>query len=426
GDMSGAHGALRGLARRCIQFIKRMGSFSSAPCVVNPDNQDDGVQVEVGRDRRATHEDVCRWCERQLAGTPARLLPRSMQPVQAMQALQAVQGDPDPTPARPQWRNDDSNTIRVLQWNVLSQALGTSNDNFVACPERALDWAVRRPLMLQELAAAAPDIICLQEVDHYKFLEAALSPLGYRGLWEPKPDSPCKYVPDNNGPDGCALMWRADKFSLVQEHRAPLHIWHMTSNQVVLLAVLRHEASGREVCVATTHLKARAGALMSTIRNQQGIDLLNVVAAHADGRPVLLAGDFNAEPSEPVYRTVLQHPALRLASAYSKASHRAQEDDGIVHGDPVAASAQGEPPYTTWKIREEGEQCHTIDYIFYSRSAFSVSALMDFPSGEALGPGRAPSYQYPSDHFSLCAELRLEDSRPEPRPPGRCASERTK
>lgn len=329
--------------------------------------------------------------------------------------------------ARSQWRNgDDSNTIRVMQWNVLSQALGTNNDNFVACPERALDWGVRRPLLLQELAAATPDIICLQEVDHYKFLEAALSPLGYRGLWEPKPDSPCKYVPDNNGPDGCALLWRADRFTLVEEHRAPLHIWCLPSNQVVLLAVLRHEASGREVCVATTHLKARAGALMSTIRNQQGIDLLNVVAAHADGRPVLLAGDFNAEPSEPVYRTVLQHPALRLASAYSKASHRGEEGDGVAHGDPVAASAQGEPPYTTWKIREEGEQCHTIDYIFYSRSAFSVSALMDFPSGEALGPGRAPSYQYPSDHFSLCAELRLEDSRPEPRPPGRCASERTK
>lgn len=91
---------------------------------------------------------------------------------------------------------------------------------------------------------------------------------------------------------------------------------------MVLLAVLRHEASGRELCVATTHLKARAGALMSTMRNEQGRDLLRHVAAHADGRPVVLTGDFNAEPVEPVYRTVLQHPGLRLASAYSKASHQ--------------------------------------------------------------------------------------------------------
>lgn len=95
-------------------------------------------------------------------------------------------------------------------------------------------------------------------------------------------------------------------------------------------------------------------------------------------------------------------------------------------GDLVVESGQGEPPYTTWKVREEGEQCHTIDYIFYSRSAFSVSSLLDLPSGEALGAGRVPSYQYPSDHFSLCADLRLKDTRPEPRPPARLATERTK
>lgn len=96
----------------------------------------------------------------------------------------------------------------------------------------------------------------------------------------------------------------------------------LSGRQVVLLAVLRHESSGRELCVATTHLKARAGALMSTLRNEQGRDLLRLVATLADGRPVLLAGDFNAEPTEPVYRTLLQNPGLRLASAYSKASHQ--------------------------------------------------------------------------------------------------------
>lgn len=100
--------------------------------------------------------------------------------------------------------------------------------------------------------------------------------------------------------------------------------------------------------------------------------------------------------------------------------------DDAAPEDPVIESAQGEPAYTTWKVREEGEQCHTIDYIFYSSSAFSVNALLDFPSGETLGAGRVPSFQYPSDHFSLCADLRLKDTIPEPRPPGRCASERTK
>ena len=66
-----------------------------------------------------------------------------------------------------------------------------------------------------------------------------------------------------------------------------------------------------------------------------------------------------------------------------------------------------EPEYTTWKIREEGEVCHTIDYIFYSRRDFSPERVLSMPSEEQLGEGKAPSLTYPSDHFSLCCDLRL-------------------
>lgn len=66
-----------------------------------------------------------------------------------------------------------------------------------------------------------------------------------------------------------------------------------------------------------------------------------------------------------------------------------------------------EPEYTTWKIREEGEVCHTIDYIFYSRNNFSPERVLSMPSEEQLGEGKAPSLAYPSDHFSLCCDLRL-------------------
>lgn len=34
--------------------------------------------------------------------------------------------------------------------------------------------------------------------------------------------------------------------------------------------------------------------------------------------------------------------------------------------------ASQEPPFTTWKIREDGEVCHTIDYVFYSQDKFKV------------------------------------------------------
>lgn len=152
--------------------------------------------------------------------------------------------------------------------------------------------------------------------------------------------------------------------------------------------------------MATTHLKARNGALLSTLRNEQGKDLLDFVTAHYGGRPVIICGDFNAEPSEPVYLTLLGNQVLRLASAY------ASTGDG-------SEAAPGEPPYTTWKIREEGEVCHTIDYVFYSKDSFTVEAVLDFPTGEEIGEGRVPSFGYPSDHFSLVCDFRFKNANEE-------------
>lgn len=45
---------------------------------------------------------------------------------------------------------------------------------------------------------------------------------------------------------------------------------------------------------------------------------------------------------------------------------------------PADIAASKEPLYTTWKIREEGEVCHTIDYIFYSKDKFTVRIKVNF------------------------------------------------
>lgn len=169
--------------------------------------------------------------------------------------------------------------------------------------------------------------------------------------------------------------------------------------KVAVLALLRIRETGQEICVVTTHLKARNGALLSTLRNEQGKDLLEFVSQHSKGRPLLMCGDFNAEPTEPVYSTILNHKSLGLASAYAN-----------LNPDKSAPSENREPEYTTWKVREEGEVCHTIDYIFYSGDSLKVEAGLEFPTGEEVGPGRVPSFRYPSDHFSLVCDFRISGS----------------
>lgn len=157
----------------------------------------------------------------------------------------------------------------------------------------------------------------------------------------------------------------------------------MQSNQVAIAVNLVVKETGRELCVCTTHLKARHGSLLSKLRNEQGRDLIRFVKQFAGDRPLLMCGDFNAEPTEPVYATILNCELLNLSSAYSDI--RAESDecnnestkDQMNECDKVQKSIENEPPYTTWKIREDGEECHTIDYVFYTKDQFKVHHIQN-------------------------------------------------
>ncbi|KAJ8867420.1 hypothetical protein PR048_031221 [Dryococelus australis] len=380
-----------------------MGSFTSAPKILNDDTQD----ADLHFPNKMSRDELLDSCRRELGSLPA-LVKRSFHRTDRqfgdittgvrLLHWNVISKGCDEAVSSP-------NNIRVLQWNLLSQALGQMNDNFVCCPDEALEWKTRRFHIVEEIVEYNPDVICLQEVDHFSFLKTILATQGYEGMFFPKPDSPCLYIKGNNGPDGCAIFYRKDKFELLKMETRVLEVWRVQSNQVAIAALLRVRETGCEVCVVTTHLKARNGALLSTLRNEQGKDLLEFVSKHCGGRPVILCGDFNAEPTEPIYHTVLTNRQLRLASAYTMLARNSDHDN---NDDTLGAL---EPPYTTWKIREEGEVCHTIDYVFYTSDSFSVDAVLNLPSGEDIGEGRVPSFSYPSDHFSLVCDLRFTDTK---------------
>lgn len=130
--------------------------------------------------------------------------------------------------------------------------------------------------------------------------------------------------------------------------------------------------------------------------------------------PVVIAGDFNATPHpsdsggldgggyEPLCYQRMMVNTLGLRSAF-----------------PVDST------FTTWKIRlksgavasgtgltpnvdamETKETKHCIDYVWVSGHV-QTARRSTFPTAEELGPDRAPSFVYPSDHFALAIELRL-------------------
>jgi len=346
------------------------------------DSQDEDLEFPV-----TTQSDLLQRCQNELESLP----PAFDRSFRRMSSQHTLNNNPE----------DDfsDNNLRIFQWNHLSQTLGTKNDKFVKCPLPALDWTTRRWRLLEEIVRYDPDIVCLQEVDHISLFKRALSSIGYSGHFVPKPDSPCIYLPDNNGPDGCAIFYKEDKFEMLLEPASRVvEVWRVQSNQVVLSVSLRHRKTGKDLFVATTHLKARSGALLSTLRNEQGKDILEWIdTVKPVNQPLILCGDFNAEPSEPVFRTMTENPKIPLNSAY-KISETA------INGEATEEVSE-DLTFTTWKIRETGEQKHILDYIFHSSDTLTTIATLDMPDEDQIGQDRLPSLAFASDHLSLVAEL---------------------
>lgn len=163
----------------------------------------------------------------------------------------------------------------------------------------------------------------------------------------------------------------------------------LLSNQVAILMNLYDLQSKHAFLAAVTHLKAKEGNEM--IRLEQGKDLLfNITqmkcATGSDTKvlPILLCGDFNATPDEPMYQEMLKEG---LKSAYF-------------------AAARQEAQFTTWKFRPKGEVCHTIDYVWHS-SEFIVRNYLEIPTKDIVGSTALPTAEFPSDHLSLVFDFEL-------------------
>lgn len=196
-----------------------------------------------------------------------------------------------------------------------------------------------------------------------------------------KRDSPCLKFPDNSGPDGCALFYDSERFSLVNHKDVALKDsdGNLTS-QVALVVNLFDKVQGRTLCCAVTHLKAKPE--FQDLRHNQGNQLLKSISESlGDDKAVLIFGDFNAEPTEPVCQLMEKNEYICMKNAY------------------VSATG-GNPKFTTWKIRPDREVDHTIDYVWHTANV-QVTGCLKVPEIGNVPDDRLPCVEYPSDHLSL-------------------------
>lgn len=274
----------------------------------------------------------------------------------------------------------------------------------------------------------------MEEVDHFHdFLRPQLEQKGFQGLFVEKRNSPCLQFTPNNGPDGCALFYRSSKLTLLKKKELVLNREDGTkSNQVAMMVQLQLSLGGSEtskdleseskddarmpsgeqgsetlgkepsgkgaavsmqtICVAVTHLKAKQEG--RELRLAQGKHLLSHIQsfAESDNHPVILCGDFNATPDEPVYGLFSgSNSPLKLSSSNITPYYDNKE-----------------PPLTSWKFRAGGESKYTIDYIWFTSGTLKVDSIWTIPTEEDIGKDGLPCLRYPSDHVSICTCFKVE------------------
>mmetsp|Transcript_7500 Transcript_7500/g.16412 ORF Transcript_7500/g.16412 Transcript_7500/m.16412 type:complete len:387 (+) Transcript_7500:301-1461(+) len=335
--------------------------------------------------------------------------------------------------------------LRILQFNMLADGLsGLRADlgGFSKAKREDMDWSSRKIKLMYEILQYDPDVITLQECDHYyDFFLPELAKEGYDGMFAPKPASACLEVSDRS--DGCAIFLKRDKIRAVSSE-----IWQnlRVQNQVALIAICEVLTKDGDVCtsvvVATTHLKAAKTADGELCRYGETQQLLSAI--HNCSRkfwqycrregggvgelPVVLTGDLNACPTHrssqfgfncTVYPLIKEHP-MQLRSVMN--DDLVMSPEGVLsssvsaHSDTRVPSQSGsegakDTVWTTWKSRwkkgKENVVRHCIDYIMYSSGNVRAASAVDIFSDAQIAPELFPSSTYPSDHISLVADLQI-------------------
>lgn len=228
----------------------------------------------------------------------------------------------------------------------------------------------RMELIADGIAALAPDVIGLQEIEiaaeQGEWLDDMLLE---RGL---------DYELRQLGKSGLAGALTGEGIGVMSLHEVvSVERLDLSEGRVTLLAEIA--LGDTTIAFANTHLDAAAG---DAVRAEQSLDTLaGLEAVRANADASVLVGDFNSDPAD---EAVVAVTSAGLSDTWA-ALHG--DDDGFTSG--IALAKDGAPQSASRRI----------DYVFTDGEALSGEVVMDVPRDDGL---------YPSDHLGVLARLRVE------------------
>ncbi len=267
-------------------------------------------------------------------------------------------------------------SYKVMSFNVLC----------AWCDDTYDPWEERLKAFQDIFSRYAPDLMGLQELmfpeDVAQVLAVApgFAALYYEGndaeQWLPNPDA--------------TLMYRIDRFDVLEHgiywlSPTPDIPWSvgLIDGQVIPRHVhwarLNDRLAGREIFFAVTHFDANNPA-----QEKMAPMVLERTAPWADRMPVILVGDFNAEPAHPAYAILTGGVAgqgFRFQDAYALAPEPHVDSNDV-------------PPLTY-------DPAIRIDHVFVAGTGWTAADWRVDLTRYGTGP------KFPSDHWPIVADLRL-------------------
>jgi endonuclease/exonuclease/phosphatase family metal-dependent hydrolase len=261
-------------------------------------------------------------------------------------------------------------TVRVATWNLWW---------------RFHNWEERLPLVIDELRAADPDVIALQEVWHDGTTSSAhliAEALGYEARFA----ALVEYEPGLEFGNAVVSRW-----PITGEEVRPLPAEDKRDERRL---VLRADVDGPRgpLQVFSTHLNWRMDH--SAVRQAQVRTIAELIADSRPRRfPPILGGDFNAEPQS--------------AEVQMLTGQREVAADGVVlmdvwqacHPTDAGFTWDNANPYAASQL----EWNRRIDYLFVG---WPKARAAGQPVGSSLLGTTPTDGVWPSDHFGLVADLR--------------------
>ena len=235
-------------------------------------------------------------------------------------------------------------------------------------------WAYRRDNAAQMIKEADVDIVGMQEVLIHQLndLKERLPEYSSVGVGRLDGKEAGEFSP---------VFYREDQFEEVEsgnfwlsEDPAAVGVkgWDAACERIASWAILKDKTSGKEFFVLSTHFDH----IGQVARRESARLILSKTAELSDGLPVIVMGDFNADPESEVIQTIADTAnPLSLIHSYSLAP--------IVNGSTYTFHNYG-------RLAEEDREC--IDYIFVNNKV-EVAEYQVMPERNEAG--------YFSDHSAV-------------------------